>query len=70
MCKTLSFAKESRKLAQALGDEHLVLGELIEDIDKAQIRTLTPNLLEQARSCHEAVRFQRARTDAARGQVK
>ena len=57
----LNFKDESKKLAQAMGDEHGAVGDWLDD-------TTSPDLLSELRNAHKAVEFQRARTDAARGQ--
>ncbi len=72
---TLNFEKESQAFAKALQAEHLALGDLIEDISvtMAAVSTngselgLSNEIVDKAKKAHEAVRFQRARTEAARG---
>ncbi len=70
---TLNFAKESQAFAKALQTEHAVLGDLLADIDVSiaakgfAASDLSLDLVNQAREAHKAVKFQRARTEAARG---
>lgn len=68
---TLNFKKESQAFAKALQEEHLALGDLLVDIGVSAEASLPTNLSEdliaKAKTAHERVRFQRARTEAARG---
>jgi hypothetical protein len=70
---TLSFKKESAAFAMALQAEHNALGELIVMIENAPKACPAEDLetmpqMQAAKKAHEAVRFQRTRTEAARGQ--
>lgn len=73
---TLNFNKESQLFAKALQAEHDVLGLLVETLEKAAKQdpgegdfqiSLPRTEMKAAKAAHEHVRFQRARTEAARG---
>lgn len=68
---SLNFAKESKAFAKALQVEHQMLGTLLESLDLAEKNSdgrPDPRAVKEAKAAHEAVRFQRTRTEAARGQ--
>jgi hypothetical protein len=68
---TLSFKKESAAFAKALQAEHGALGELLEllrEPARASEGFMDSEVVKTAQKAHEAVRFQRTRTEAARGQ--
>ena len=63
---TMNFKKESAAFAKALHDEHTALGDLLIVLEAASPVGHAPELLA-AKEAHEAVRFQRTRTEAAAG---
>ena len=65
----LDFKKESRELAQLLGSEHAALGELIEVLENPDRAPQIQDMTLRAKEAHEAVSFQKKRTDAARGEA-
>jgi hypothetical protein len=66
----LDFKKESRALAQALGDEHGALGDLLNVLDTPELEAQMTDAVELARESHSTVEFQKKRADAARGTLR
>ena len=66
---TLNFKKESAAFAKALQAEHEALGALLEIIEKPSLEAmgLEHPAVQNAVAAHDAVRFQRARTEASVG---
>lgn len=64
---TLSFKKESAAFAKALQAEHNAVDALLEELAPGEERDHQSECVVNLRKAHEAVRFQRARTEAARG---
>lgn len=64
---TLNFNKESQVFAKALQAEHSALGDLLEKIGGITLFPEQKEAFDAAQKAHEAVRFQRTRTEAARG---
>ena len=65
----MNFRQESRKLAEAMGAEHRLVGELLEEMVPGEDRDCQSECVILLRSAHEAVSFQKKRTDAARGEA-
>ena len=64
---SLSFKKESAAFAKALQQEHLAAGALLDELEPGEERDCESVCVVNLRAAYEAVRFQRARTEAARG---
>ncbi len=63
----MNFKVESRLLAAAMGAEHEALGALLERMGSLEPGDGWEAEFLAAKKAHETVRFQRERTDAARG---
>ena len=63
----MSFRQESRKLAEAMGEEHRRVGELLEEMEPGEDRDSQSECVVLLRKAHEAVEFQKKRVQAAQG---
>ncbi len=64
---TLNFKKESAAFARALQQEHAALGDLLDRLVGVPLTPEQSEIFNRATTAHDAVRFQRTRTEAARG---
>ena len=65
----MNFRQESRKLAEAIGAEHSAVGALLDEMTPGEDRDHQSECVVVLRLAHEAVSFQKKRTDAARGEA-
>ncbi len=64
---TLNFKKESAAFAKTLQAEHEALGDLLEELEDTALVGDIADARTRAKAAHDAVQFQRSRTEASVG---